>query len=84
MEKWEHVVLQVLVNPGGPELQLQPPQEGLTTELQSRGAADVMAVLNELGAAGWQLVAVEESRSYWLKRQAPPPRSKPAQVRRVR
>lgn len=69
MEQWEHMVVRVVSGGGGPEMVLTPYRPNLRNDLRPAGIENVIAVLDELGEEGWQLVTVDrDSATYWLKR----------------
>lgn len=64
-ERWQHLVVRVDKQPQE-QLTLVPSQSDLQTSTFVASTTNVVAMLNELGGKGWQLVAVRDNE-YWLK-----------------
>lgn len=69
-QAWQHLVVQVNSTTNNKQLVVTPSQPDLGTNLYDITLGNVVALLNELGADGWQLVSVRDS-AYWLRRPAP-------------
>lgn len=61
--KWQHMVVELQTRGLVPI----PWQAGVETPLDNVGTANTVQLLDELGALGWELVAVQESQ-WWLKK----------------
>ncbi|TFV49532.1 hypothetical protein [Blastococcus sp. TF02A-35] len=73
MEQWEHLLVRVVPLPGGGGRQyvLSPMQSDLQANLHNVGPDHTVALLDELGEDGWELLSVDvASDTYWLKRPA--------------
>ena len=62
MEKWEYQV--VLVNKWGRAMKQGSAAESGVWEFDDAKASDLVTVLEELGADGWDLIAVDPNKSY--------------------
>jgi hypothetical protein len=69
MEKWQYLLIRVLRGLQGQEYVLTPPQAGIEALLHGEGPESTVALLDELGDGGWELIAVDVGDgTYWLKR----------------
>jgi len=69
MEKWQYLLIRVVRGLQGQEYVLTPPQPQFEAGLHGEGPDSTVALLDELGDAGWELVSVDAgSGVYWLKR----------------
>lgn len=62
MEKWEYQV--VLVNKWGRAMKRQPGAPPGAWQFEESKSADLLDLLAELGADGWDLIAVDTNKSY--------------------
>jgi len=73
MERWEYLLVRVQ-SAGGRQFVLEPYRSGVETNLQNVTDSNTVALLDELGQEGWELVAVDfQVESYWLKKRATDP-----------
>lgn len=72
MERWEYLLIRV-ATVGGRQYVLEPYQD-VSTNVHNVSDSNTVALLDELGNAGWELVSVDESDDgrYWMKRPATP------------
>jgi hypothetical protein len=69
MEKWQYLLIRVLRSLEMQEHVLTPPQPDVGAALHGVGPESTVALLDALGDAGWELVAVDPgSGGYWMKR----------------
>ena len=62
MEKWEYQV--VLVNKWGRAMKRESSTESDVWQFDPERSQDLIALLEELGADGWDLIAVDPNKSY--------------------
>lgn len=62
MEKWEYQV--VLVNKWGRAMKRQPEAPAGAWQFEESKSTDLLEVLEELGAEGWDLIGVDTNNSY--------------------
>ncbi|MGX5653249.1 hypothetical protein ACWKWC_00550 [Geodermatophilus nigrescens] len=69
METWEYLLIRVQTS-GNAQYVLEPYQRDLDANLQNVGDSHTVALFDELGRNGWELVSVDESGDgrYWMKR----------------
>jgi hypothetical protein len=67
METWQYLLIRVIRSIEVQQHLLTPPQPDLVADLQGEGPESTVALLDELGAAGWELVSADVG-TYWLKR----------------
>lgn len=69
METWEYLLIEIQLG-GNAQYVLEPQQRDLHADLGSVGDRETVALFDELGRQGWELVSVDESKAgrYWLKR----------------
>jgi hypothetical protein len=67
METWQYLLIRVFRSLEAQFHVLTPPQPDLGVDLNGEGPESTVALLDELGAAGWELVSVDGG-TYWLKR----------------
>lgn len=69
MEKWTYLMIKVADGGGGRQYVLQPHVGDLEANLHSVGAGFTVALLDELGDRGWELLSVDvPTETYWLKK----------------
>jgi hypothetical protein len=62
MERWEYQI--VLVNKWGKAVKQEPRPGSETWLFEDASAADLVAVLAELGSEGWDLIGIDTNASY--------------------
>ena len=62
MEKWEYQV--VLVDKWGRTMKREPAAEAGIWQFDEKKSTDLVPLLAELGAKGWDLIAVDPNKSY--------------------
>lgn len=62
MEKWEYQI--VLVNKWGKAMRQQPRSEAQTWIFDDAQSSDLVALLEELGSEGWDLINIDTNASY--------------------
>jgi len=62
LEKWEYAV--ALVNKWGRAMRLEPREGTEPYQFNEQESVDLVTLLREAGAAGWELVAVDSNISY--------------------
>ena len=62
MEKWEYQV--VLVNKWGRAMKRESATEADVWQFDQARSVDLISLLEELGAEGWDLIAVDPNKSY--------------------
>lgn len=68
MDTWEYLLVRVASGGVGKEYVLEPRQD-VQANLQNVGHSQTVALLDDLGAQGWELVQADiPGETYWLKR----------------
>ncbi len=70
MDQYEHLLLRVDDHVNGKRYALEPRLRHLDEKLDAVSDSHTVALLDDLGLEGWQLVAVQEDR-FWLRRPLP-------------
>jgi hypothetical protein len=69
MDTWEYLLVRIVAGGLGREYVLEPRQE-VDANLQNPSVSQTIAVLDDLGNQGWELVTAEPGgETFWLKRQ---------------
>ncbi len=85
MERWENLLIRVVPYAGGHGKQyvIEPKQWDLQANMDNVSDSGTVALLDELGAAGWQVVTADLDQTQFLLKRRTEPQEEPVDVERT-